>query len=165
MKNGALKYGMIAGTGTLCWFLFFYVSDKELMLSPWVYYASFGLYFWAMYAAMRRSLQRGESAFREVLRTGFVVYLLANLFYYLFYAFINHWDPVLAELQKEMMREWLPSITPKDKLQAALKALEESDFKVRPKDAFFSYMRSAIGGFVLAAGLAWLTLRTYKENV
>ena len=165
MKKDMLKYGMIAGAGTLCWFLLFYALGRELMLSPWVYYASFVFYLWAMYSAMRSSLRGGVQAFKEVLRAGFAVYLLANLVYYLFYYFINHWDPALAETQKEMMREWLPRITPKDKLRQALKALEESDFVVHPRDAFFSYMRSAIGGFVLAVGLAWLVIRTHKETI
>ncbi len=162
MKSEALKYGTIAGITTIGWFLLFYLTDKVRMLSPVVYYASFGIFLWAMYRAVGQQIRKAEAVpdFRELLRTGFVVYLLANLFYYGFYYVVNHWDPGLAEMQKDMMREWLPRITPKDKLQAALKALEESDFSVAPRDAFFSYMRSAIGGFLLAAAVAWLALRT-----
>ncbi len=165
MRNKDLSYGLIAGTGVIAWFLLFYGFDKPLMLSPYVYYASFALYLWAMYRAMRWTYeQEGEPEFKAVLRSGFVVYLTANLLYYLFYYFIHQLDPQLTAFQKEMMREWLPRITPRDKLQKALEALESSDFSVKPGDALFSYVRSAIGGFLLAAGLAWIVLRTTKKN-
>ena len=165
MRNKNVQYGLMAGAGVIAWFLLFYWIDKPLMLSPYVYYASFVLYLWAMYKAMVVICrQEEEPDFKAVLRSGFVVYLVANLLYYLFYYFIHQQDAHLAELQKEAMREWLPRITPRDKLQKALEALESSDFSVKPADALFSYARSAIGGFVLAAGLAWVVLRTVKKS-
>jgi len=118
-----------------------------------------------MYGAMKWTFRQEEEVdFKKVLRSGFVVYLIANLLYYLFYYFIHRQDPQLAELQKELMREWLPRITPRDKLQKAMETLEAADFSVTPGAAFFSYMRSAIGGFLLAAGLAWIVLRTTQKD-
>lgn len=161
-----MKYGIFAGLAVVLYFLLFYWIDKGLMLHWTVFYGSTLIYVLAMFWAARslREQQGGQLHFREGLRAAFLTFLVANVFYYLFYYIIYQLDPTLVELQREALREFLPNITTKDRLQQALRDLDERDLNVYPAATLFGYARSAIGGFILAVLIALLA-RNSDETI
>ena len=166
MKNKSVLFGSIAGAITVVFFLVVYSIDKKLVFSPWAAYSPLVLYLAAMYLAADRTKKETEGPFpwRDGLRVAFLVYLVANAWFYIFYYVIHQIDPSLAVLQKEIMRESLPRFTPPDKLQDALAKLEEQDFQVSLGQTFLGWAQGAILGFGLAALVALVTRKEQKVN-
>jgi hypothetical protein len=163
MKNKGVVFGSIAGALTVGFYLVLYFVDKNHLLDPWATYLPFVFYLGAMYMASRQSALETEGPFpwKDALRIAFLVYLVANAWFYAFYYLIHQFDPSLADLQKELMRASLPQYTEPGKLSQAYEELETHDFKVSLGDAIFGWARGAILGFGLAALVA---LVTRKEN-
>ncbi|MBR9920213.1 MAG: DUF4199 family protein [Bacteroidetes bacterium] len=161
IKNNGVRFGLLAGLLTLAYFGLFYFVDKAWMLSPVVYYGSLFIYLWAMYQAIREEskAQQAMLSWKDALRTGFVVFLIANAFFIPFFVLLHATDPVLEDIQRASLREWYPRIIPKDQLAEQLRQLETADLKMDPKEAVFAYARAAIGGFIMAAFLAILHRR------
>lgn len=88
IKNSkAVRYGLIAGIGTVAYFLLFYFINPRLMFNPWVYWASLGIYLALMWKALldEKQAANGPLAFKDSLRTAFYIFVIANFCYYLFY--------------------------------------------------------------------------------
>jgi Ca2+/Na+ antiporter len=157
MNKSGLKYGLIAGVATIVYLLVFYFISKKAMVGPWVFYSTLVIYLAAMILAARerKSILKEQFSVREGLQAAFLTYVIANAFFYVFYYVIQQSDPSLAELQKEAMREYLPHVTPKNKLGRALKDLEDTDLTITPGGAVFGFARGTILGFLLALGVAF----------
>ena len=164
-KNTAVRYGLIAGIGIVAYFLLFYSINARLLFNPWVYWASLGVYLALMWKALQDQQQAGEGPlpFKEGLRTAFLVFVIANLIYYLFYYLLfGLLDPSLVELQKEVMLESLEqsrSLLSEQQREEMLRSLENGELDITPGKVFFTFVRSLISGFVLSAGLAALANR------
>lgn len=156
IKNVGVRYGVAAGVFTLIYFGAFYFVSKAWMLSPIVYYGSLIIYLWAMYQAFKEDSfqEKATISFRRALRTGFLVFLIANAIFMGFYLFLHEMDPEIVEIQRANLAEWYPRIIPKDQLAQRLRELEKADLKMTPSKAIFAYARASIGGFILAALLA-----------
>lgn len=166
MKNKSVVYGSVAGALTVVFLLIVYLVDKTLFFSPWVAYSPMLLYIGAMAMASFQTAAATEGSFpwRDALRVGFLTYLVANAWFYIFYYAIHQIDPSLAVLQKEIMREALPEFTKPANLGEAYKKLDEQDFQVSLGQVILGWAQGAIIGFGLAALLALLTRRESHQT-
>ena len=143
-----IKYGLIAGIGTVAVFLLFYFSEPAWMLSPILWWGSLVIYIWAMVKASR------EAAKKEVklgLREGFGVFAIANAIFYVFYYFqFTTFAPELADIQQEMINN--SSIFTEEQ-----RAVMSPDLTI--KGTFLRYCYNLIGGFVIAFGLSSILSR------
>ncbi len=170
-SNPSVKYGLIAGIGTVAYFLLFYFIRKPLLFNPFVYWASLGIYLALMWRALQEeqhAVEAGSTAgerlgFQAALRTAFLVFVIANLSYYLFYYLLYGLiDPGLIDLQREVMRESLKNAGKflSEEQVAQMRESTEGDALIPTAGkVFFTFVRSLIGGFLLALGLAALAAR------
>lgn len=166
MKNKSVVFGSLAGAVTVVFFLAVYFADKALFFSPWVAYSPLLLYTGAMFWAAIQTREETDGPFpwRDALRVAFLVYLIANAWFYVFYYVIHQIDPSLAVMQKEAMRESLPKFTEPGKLQEAYKKLDEQDFQVSLGQVILGWAQGAILGFGLAALVALITRRDSNKT-
>ena len=161
VENPGVRFGLIAGFATLVLFAVTYLIDRTLVVNPLVYYGSLAIFLFAIFRAIRTESIRLKThvAWRDALRIGFTVYVLANLIFWVGYYTLHQYDPSLVEIQREMMREWYPRIIPKDQLAESLRNLENADLRLTFSKASLGFARGAIAGFIWAALFATLHRR------
>ena len=141
--DSKIKYGLIAGIGTIVLFLLFYFSEPAWMLHPALWWGSLLIYIWAMARVAR---EPAKESVRTGLREAFGVFAVANLVFYVFYYLqFTTFAPELVDLQKELMQQ-------SDFISSEQKAALDIDMTLR--DTIFRYCWSLIGGFVMALGLS-----------
>ncbi|MEM9823526.1 MAG: DUF4199 domain-containing protein [Bacteroidota bacterium] len=150
-SNRAHIYGIFAGIATITYSVIFYLIDPKIMLSGWVYYSSFLFYLIGMFLAVFKAREaEGGLDFRTALSISFKVFLLANIFYYVFsYVMFNYIDPGLIELQKSMMEAFLEG-RGDEQSQAMLEEMKKGDLSYSFSTVFFSFAFSTISGFLLS---------------
>ena len=147
-----LKFGLIAGSGTVAYFLLFYLINPRLMLHPAIWWASLLIYIWGMVKVLQATgAEFGENwSVLVAVRFPFGVFVLANLlfyiFYYLLFAII---DPELVNLQKELL-------TANENFADQLK---DQDLSLTLSGTFFNYIYSLIGGFIIALVVSAIVVR------
>jgi len=161
-SSASIKYGLIAGIGTAAYFLLFYFIKKPLLFNPFVYWVSLGFYLALMWRALQVEKQAvgGSLGFQAALRTTFLVFVIANciyyLFYYLLYAMI---DPGLIDVQREVMRaslEQAGNLLPEEQREEMLESIESDKLIPTVGSVFFTFARSLLGGFIFSLGMAAL---------
>lgn len=137
-----VKNGLLAGVYTAAAFSMVYAIDKAWMLSPVWYWASMVIYVALMY---RAGAAAGGPEFKDWVRTPFLVFVIANLlFYVFFYTLFTFVDPGLYDIQAELLER-----------AGRLKKPEDRESLVMwPGGVLRAYVNSLVGGFVLAAGIA-----------
>lgn len=107
MKQTPIIYGIIAGVGTVIFLGAFYLMDKSHFLNPLVYWSTLLIPVITMVKATRKvkELGGGEIAKVAAIRTGFITWIIAMLFFHGFIYLMFQNDPSLTEILKEMMRE------------------------------------------------------------
>ena len=146
----------------MAYFLLFYFIDSKLLFNPFVYWASLGFYLALMWRALQVEAQAaGENfGFQSALRSAFLVFVIANLLYYLFYYLLYSLiDPGLIDLQREAMRESLDQqghLLSEEQREELLESLKDGRLAPTVSGVFFTFVRSLIGGFVAALGMAAL---------
>lgn len=167
MKIPSFKYGLLGGVVVMFYFLILYVIKTEHFFSPFLQWGSMFFYLFFMYkAAQEDCAAHGiDRDFRELLRSPFVVFLLINLVYWLFYYGLHLYDGGLVLAELDMERKSLQS-----QLTAGLGDPEQSNLFRERIAALDSLMLNpstqplgpiitrmcigSIGGFILAAGIA-----------
>lgn len=143
--DSKIKYGLIAGIGTIALFLLFYLSEPAWMLSPYLWWGSLVVYIWAMAKASKPA---SKIEIKLGLREGFAVYAIANAIFYLFYYFqFTAFAPELVDIQQELIAK---STMFTEEQREAMRASTE----VTIKGTVFIYIQSLIFGFALAFGLS-----------
>ncbi len=145
--NQAVGVGFAVGLITILLTYYALSIGSASNILTLVYWSTFVLYAVGMYAVARNA--GPEDKVR--LRYAFVVYLVANLMYYLFtYVYFGLWYP---ELQEAMMRKTLASqSTPSS-------GLNPENLKLSISSVVFAYVQSIIPGFALA----WIISRLTKH--
>lgn len=144
------KNGLLAGVYTIAAFSIVYALNPAWMLHKAWFLGSFVIYIALMF---RAALSSSGTVFRDVVRSPFVVFIVANLifhlFYYILFTFI---DPGLYDLQLKLLAETgqLPN-----------KADRES-LVMTPAKSFFSYINSLIIGFAMSSVIAFIVLKTRR---
>lgn len=170
-KNTSLRYGLLGGVAVVFYFALLYTIGAQHFLNPWLQWASMGLYLLFMYRAAKEDCaQHGTNRdFRAILRTPFIVFILINLFYWLFYYGLHLADIELLRLEllaeKQAYQTQIdagtgdPQVTNqlRERINEVDKALQQP---VQPLGPVITRMAmGAIGGFALSAGIAAI-LRT-----
>lgn len=169
MKNPALKYGLFGAVVVIFYFTLLYISKKEHFLSPLLQWGSMVIYLFFMYrAAQEDCAEKGISRdFRDILRVPFIVFLLINLGYWLFYYGLHLADPGLMQLEmgmeltglKAQLSAGLGDPEQANRFRERIQELENAiqNPGVQPLGPIITRMFiGALGGFALAAGIAAL---------
>ena len=157
MKSHGVRFGLLAGIGTILMLLSAYYIDKKLMLSPSVVWSTMIFYLIGMYLAVKevRKEQEGFISFKEALKASMMVWIVANAMYHGFlYLQFNVFDPELLPIQKAQFLE--------QNAQAGF--LKEEDAATMAESLTYNlqqtltgYISSLLGGFAISAFLAsWL---------
>ena len=167
MSNQGVKYGLLGGVVVVFYFLLLYFINRDLFFSPLLQWSSLGFYLLFMWQASRVDCAaNGVSRdFREILRTPFVVFILINLCYWLFYYGLHLFDKSLIETEtllelnqlKAQLKEGLGDPQQANVVRERIGLMEKDLQNPTPVGILpiFSFMaRGAIGGFGLAAGIA-----------
>ncbi|MCB0534807.1 MAG: DUF4199 family protein [Lewinellaceae bacterium] len=170
-KNTSLRYGLLGGVAVVFYFALLYTIGPQHFLNPWLQWASMGLYLLFMYRAAKEDCaQYGANRdFRAILRIPFIVFILINLFYWLFYYGLHLADIELIRLEllteKQACQTQIddgtgdPQVTYqlRERINEIEIALQQP---VQPLGPVITRMAmGAIGGFALSAGIAAI-LRT-----
>lgn len=160
------------------YFALLYFSRKELFFNPWLQWTSLLIYLLCMYRAAREdvALHSGQRDFRTVIRTPFIVFLLINIAYWLFYYALHLADPALLQMEtaldlafkKQQLAAGLGDPQQANQLREQILALEReaNQPQVQPVGPIiFRLAIGSIGGFLLAAGVAALVRPGEKESL
>lgn len=136
---------------TVLWML-----DKELLWNPWAINAGWLPYFFFVFVGVKNySIENPEAEFRDLVREGFVVYLIAQILYYLFYYLLFfELDPTLIELQVEVelrLLEESRGILGEERADEMMRTLQDAAEKPSPGSLFRQFVPSLLPGFMLAA--------------
>ncbi|TNE47112.1 MAG: DUF4199 domain-containing protein [Bacteroidetes bacterium] len=166
MQSIALRNGLLGGVFVIFYFAVVYAISKDAFLNPWLQWASMLLYLVFMYRSAREdcTLKGTDRDFRDILRMPFIVFIVINLFYWLFYYGLHLADLELVRMEllaeKQMYVSQLEA-GPGDPQQAnqIRERIQEVDKALldpaQPLGPVLTRMAmGAIGGFVLSAGIA-----------
>lgn len=105
LSNTGVRYGLLGGAVVVFYFVLLYFVKPDLFLSPLLQWGSLGFYLVFMWQACKVDCAANGITrdFREILRTPFIVFLLINLCYWVFYYALHLFDPSLV--QTEMVLE------------------------------------------------------------
>lgn len=164
MKNPGVKYGLLGGATVVFYFAILYFVKKELFLNTWLYWASMGIYLLFMWRAAKEDCAAKGVVrdFREILRTPFLVFLLTNLLFWLFWYTLHLADPALLQMEAAIQMDYLQQqLTngPGDPQQAnqfreQIQLLEKEGLTLTMGAVFLQMGIGALGGFALSAGIA-----------
>ena len=128
--------------------------DSLSLLAPATVFALAGCYVGVLFT--RETMTRQAEAFGAgALTTAYLVVATTGL-YYLLYSLI---DPGLIDLQREAMRESLDQqghLLSEEQREELLESLKDGRLAPTVSGVFFTFVRSLIGGFVAALGMAAL---------
>lgn len=167
MKNIGVRYGLLGAVTVVFYFAILYSVKKELFLNPALQWASMLIYLAFMFKATQEDCAKNgaQRDFRTVSRVPFLVFILINLGYWLFYYGIHLADKglIVMELERKIMylQEQVNAAT--DPVQRNDLSKQITEFKsyqtnpVQPLGPVLAQMaQGAIGGFALAAGITAL---------
>lgn len=160
MFEKSLRYGLIAGIGTVAYLLLFYFISPRLMLSSWVMWGSMIIFIAAMVVAclQERAQMDRRYTFRSALRSAFLVYVIASAIYYLFYFLLfNVIDPDLVELQRALILENLEhygNVLGEDNVEEMIRRYQEEDLQVTFGNTVLDFAWGLIGGFIISLVVA-----------
>lgn len=172
----SLRYGLLGAVAVIAFFAVLYFSKAENFFHPGLQWASLVIYLVFMYkATLEDCAEFGvERDFRAIVRTPFLVFVLINLGYWMFYYGLHLAYPSLlvTEMQMEMkvLQEQLNAGLgdPQQANQYRERMLEiENAIKnpmPQPLGPVITRMFiGALGGFALAAGVAFAVRSTAKK--
>lgn len=167
MRNIGVRYGLLGAVAVVFYFAILYYVNRELFLNAGLQWGSMLLYLTFMYQAARQdcALNGSRRDFRMIVRVPFLVFLLINLGYWLFYYAIHLADNglIVMELERKIvyLQEQMNAATDPVQRNDLIKQINE--FKnyqahpVQPLGPVLAQMtQGALGGFALAAGIAAL---------
>jgi len=167
MKNPSIRYGLLGAAAVVFYFMLLYVAKKEQFLNPALQWASLVIYLLFMWRAAREdcAAHGADRDFREIVRSPFVVFLLINLGYWLFYYGLHLADPSLLHAEMLMEKTGLEaqiSAGVGDPEQAnrlrervqELQNLLQSNVAQSLAPVLTRMCMGALGGFVLSAAVA-----------
>lgn len=144
-KTG-VRYGVLAGFLTVGLYIILWLTNKEFVFNPFIWWASLGIYMYFMIRAARELGDGGLKPYQIVLRDAFGVFVFANAIFYLFYwILITQVDPSLVEVQQQVMVKAYENHGKSIDEQTKI-TIEAFSFG----NTFFRYAYSLLGGFLLS---------------
>jgi len=163
MNTHSIRFGFLAGIGTIAILLSAYFIDKKLMFNANIVWSTILFYIigMTMAATEQRKDQGGFISFKEALRASFVVWVIANAIYHLFnYLQFNFFDLELLTIQKEHNLEMLeqnPNLFGEEYMEALVTNIEQTTYGLGV--TISAYIGSLIAGFIVAAIIARIVRR------
>ncbi|HRI62214.1 MAG TPA: DUF4199 domain-containing protein [Saprospiraceae bacterium] len=164
MKNPGVRYGLLGGIAVVFYFAILYFVKKELFLHVGFYWASMAIYLLFMWQAAKEDCAENGVVrdFREILRIPFIVFLLTNLLFWLFWYTMHLADPALLQMEATIKMNYLQGQLangPGDPQQAnqlreQIQMLEKEGMSITLGAVLLQMGIGALGGFALAAGIA-----------
>ncbi len=164
MKNPGVRYGLLGGIAVVFYFAMLYFVKKELFVHVGFYWAAMAIYLLFMWQAAKEDCAKHGVVrdFREILRTPFIVFLLTNLMFWLFWYTLHLADPELLQMEATIKMDYLKgqlSSGPGDPQQAnqlreQIRLLEKEGMSITLGAVLLQMGVGALGGFALAAGIA-----------
>lgn len=169
LSHPGVKYGLLGGAVVVFYFLLLYFIRAELFFSPLLQWSSLGFYLLFMWQAGRQDVAANGSSrdFREILRVPFIVFLIINLCYWLFFYALHLYDKGLVYTEMNLELSHIQSQLEsgigdpqqgnvlRERMSALQKSLQQP--AVMPLGPVLTRMcMGALGGFGLAAGIAAL---------
>lgn len=137
-----VKNGILASVFTMAAFSVVYAISPRWMLSLGWYWGSMVIYLVFMY---RAGATAGGASFKDYVRAPFLVFVIANLFFYaFFYVLFTFVDAGLYDIQADML----------EKAGRLEKPADKSSLIMSLGSVFRAYMNSLVGGFIVSAGIA-----------
>lgn len=165
LESRGFKFGLYAGISVVLLFSAIYLVDKEWFFNPFLYWASVGVYLafgWKLLEDERRAAG-GKLPLQQGLRTVFLMFVVANLLYYIFhYTLYTFIDYDLTQLQKEVMAEtleqWKESM-PQEEYRKRKEAMSGDGIAVTLPSTALQYAWSLVGYFLLSLIMAGVVSR------
>ena len=166
MKSIGVRNGLLGGVVVVFYFALLYVGKKEAFLNFWFQYTSLILYLAFMYRAAKEdcALNGANRDFRAIIRTPFIVFIVINLLYWLFYYGLHLADADLIRLEltaekQSYQQQILQGAGDPQQANQLRERIADIDkalvHPVQPLGPVITRMAmGAIGGFGLAAGVA-----------
>jgi hypothetical protein len=166
MNTPGLRYGALGGLAVVLYFLLFYFANKSLFIHPGVQWASMAIYIACMYQATREDMAANgaEREFRLLTRTPFLVFILINLAYWLFYYSLHLADPELLAMETQAQLQALQAQVAAgvgdpdqaNQIREQIQYLQKEGMTMTMGPVLMQMAMGAIGGFALAAAIALL---------
>jgi len=170
-----VRYGFLGGAVVIFYFALLYIARPELYLDLSLQWGSMIVYVIFMWIATKEDCASKGTArdFREVVRTPFVTFLLINLCYWIFNYGLRLYDPSLLlseltialDMAKNQLTTGVGDPEQADQLRKYVQELENLIKNPQPQPLgpiLRDMSMGAIGGFVLAAGIAALVKNQKK---
>ncbi len=159
MKQKILLNGIIAGIAVVSYVLLFYYMDKTSAFSPSVRFSSLLICAFFMFLAIK-DIKTPD--FKVLLRGAFAVFLIANVFYYVYdFVLFNYIDPSLVDMEKDMAIEMYRPNTPINDLYDMEEGIRNAQAHNFSSNAM-QFARWAILGFGVALVVSYLVKRNNK---
>lgn len=160
------RYGIFAGIGTIIFFSVLWLSFPRQAFGLTSYYISIVIYLICMLLAVNEINAKQEETlgFRQASQKAFIVYLIANVFYYMYYYMMHELNPEIAEYQRADALENAKHFYPKDELFKQLQAIKKADFSVTLGAILQYYAKGVFSAFFSALFIAFIHwLRTREK--
>lgn len=159
--NQTIKYGVFAGIGTIAYYFLFLFSNKELIFTPAVIWSSMLISIVCMYLCGKKILTK-DISFQNILQAVFLVWVVAELMFYVWYYRFYNADLSIAAIQSKVMIDAYQNLlaSTQDMSQAQLLRASISDLQQNPltftfKEAFIGLGRGLVGGFGIAYAITY----------
>jgi Protein of unknown function (DUF4199) len=165
MQSSGLKNGTLAAALVVGYFILFYFLDKKLFMNPIVSWGSMVIYLAFMWKGEteERVAFGGKIDFKSALRVGFLVFLVANIAYWLMFYGICLFDKEvtdnfknfrLTEIQQQITKGTGDPALSND-LRKEADEIRKMGFQIGIGDVLLRLSMGSIGGFLLAAAIAF----------
>ncbi|MCW5921157.1 MAG: DUF4199 family protein [Saprospiraceae bacterium] len=164
MKNVSVRYGLLGGMVVVFFFVMLYIVKKDYLLNIWLYWGSLVFYLLFMWQAAKEDCaEKGVARdFRDIIRTPFTVFLLVNLLFWLCWYTLHLADPELLRMETQLQLDYLQKqldAGPGDpqranQLREQIQTIEKEGVSLTMGTVFMQMGIGALGGFLLAAGIA-----------
>ena len=156
-------YGIVGGLGCIALSMGLYLTDKELVLSFWIFTGYVWIIALKIVSVIRTRIKLGGLInFRQAVRSAFLVSVVGLLIWMVFNAILfSYIDPELIELSKDKAVErttWLMNISGLEdyKQEDILNNTARKDYTPNFRDSASNYALQLIVGFLYAAIIAGL---------
>jgi hypothetical protein len=166
--NKSIQYGLMAGAGTILYFLLFMLIDLKLIFHPGVFWSSLAIYilFIIQNGLVLRKAYEASPPWKELVQQGFTIFLIANALFWMFYFFLLHFFPAIStasvEAEISFFKEsidWLGVEKTEAEINQAIQEIRNKGGQIKMGDLLYRYAQGGLGGFLLAAGIGFLIKR------
>lgn len=170
ISKTTIIYGITAGISSVLVLLCFYFIDKIFIFKPLYFYATLIPVLISMWLLGQKLQKELKKELPTLLKETFVVFIIADIIFYLFYYFLfNNFDPQLLLIEKQQVLQDYSALKTQtsdmEQIQTLNQMIEEIEKNGLPPMTFGTVLmqlgRGIIGGFGFSYAIAYLL---YKRN-